>query len=72
MVINDIEIDIRKMMAECKWTQRDLANAMGVTDGAVSRLLHKKTERCFDQSFLDAVDALGYDIRVEYMEKKVE
>lgn len=72
MVLNDIPKDIKKFMVDLDWTQTDLSDAIGVSDKTISRLLHRKSERFFNPDFLDAMEELGYDIRLEYVERKVE
>lgn len=72
MILNDISKDIKKFMVDLDWKQTDLADAVGVSDKTISRLLHKKSERFFNRDFLDVMDELGYDIRLEYVDRKTE
>lgn len=56
--------NVRTKMAEFRWTQQDLANAMGVTQGYVSHVLTGRTNPGLDvvQDFADALGVHPLDL----------
>ena len=70
MVRNDIEIDTKIKCLEAKMTQQQLGEAIGTTGQYVIRII-KKREGVVNKTFVQMMEALGYDIVLTY-EKREE
>ena len=70
MVRNDIEIDTKIKCLEAKMTQQQLSEAIGTTGQYVNRII-KKREGVVNKTFVQMMEALGYDIVLTY-EKREE
>ncbi|MCX4377965.1 MULTISPECIES: helix-turn-helix transcriptional regulator [Bacteria] len=70
MVRNDIEIDTKIKCLEAKMTQQQLGEAIGTTGQYVNRII-KKREGVVNKTFVQMMEALGYDIVLTY-EKREE
>ena len=70
MVRNDIEIDTKIKCLEAKMTQQQLGEAIGTTGQYVNRII-KKREGVVNKTFVQMMEAVGYDIVLTY-EKREE
>lgn len=70
MVRNDIKIDTKIKCLEAKMTQQQLGEAIGTTGQYVNRII-KKREGVVNKTFVQMMEALGYDIVLTY-EKREE
>lgn len=70
MIKNDIEIDIKIKCLEAKMTQQQLGEAVGTTGQYVNRIIKKK-DGVVNKTFVQMMEALGYDIVLAY-EKREE
>lgn len=70
MVRNDIEIDTKIKCLEAKMTQQQLGEAVGTTGQYVNRIIKKK-DGVVNKTFVQMMEALGYDIVLTY-EKREE
>lgn len=70
MVRNDIEIDTKIKCLEAKMTQQQLGEAIGTTGQYVNRII-KKRGGVVNKTFVQMMEALGYDIVLTY-EKREE
>ncbi|MEE0862499.1 MAG: helix-turn-helix transcriptional regulator [Lachnospiraceae bacterium] len=70
MVKNDIEIDTKVKCLEAKMTQQQLGEAVGTTGQYVNRIIKKK-DGVINKTFVQMMEALGYDIVLTY-EKRTE
>lgn len=70
MVRNDIEIDTKIKCLEAKMTQQQLGEAIGTAGQYVNRII-KKREGVVNKTFVQMMEALGYDIVLTY-EKREE
>lgn len=70
MVRNNIEIDTKIKCLEAKMTQQQLGEAIGTTGQYVNRII-KKREGVVNKTFVQMMEALGYDIVLTY-EKREE
>lgn len=70
MVKNDIEIDTKVKCLEAKMTQQQLGEAVGTTGQYVNRIIKKK-DGVINKTFVQMMEALGYDIVLMY-EKRTE
>lgn len=70
MIKNDIEIDTKIKCLEAKMTQQQLGEAVGTTGQYVNRII-KKRDGVVNKTFVQMMEALGYDIVLTY-EKREE
>lgn len=70
MVKNDIEIDTKVKCLEAKMTQQQLGEVVGTTGQYVNRIIKKK-DGVVNKTFVQMMEALGYDIVLTY-EKREE
>lgn len=70
MIKNDIEIDTKVKCLEAKMTQQQLGEAVGTTGQYVNRIIKKK-DGVVNKTFVQMMEALGYDIVLTY-EKRQE
>lgn len=70
MIKNDIEIDTKIKCLEAKMTQQQLGDAVGTTGQYVNRIIKKK-DGVVNKTFVQMMEALGYDIVLTY-EKREE
>ncbi|MBD5500265.1 MAG: helix-turn-helix transcriptional regulator [Lachnospiraceae bacterium] len=69
MVRNDIEIDTKIKCLEAKMTQQQLGEAIGTTGQYVNRIIKKK-DGVVNKTFVQMMEALGYDIVITYEKRK--
>ena len=70
MVRNDIEIDTKVKCLEAKMTQQQLGEVVGTTGQYVNRI-NKKKDGVVTKTFVQMMEAFGYDIVLTY-EKREE
>lgn len=70
-VLNNFELDVKMKCLEEDMTQQQLGEAIGSTGQYVNRVMKKK-EGIVNKTFVEMVDALGYDITLTYTRKRVE
>ena len=70
MIKNGIEIDTKIKCLEAKMTQQQLGEAVGTTGQYVNRIIKKK-DGVVNKTFVQMMEALGYDIVLTY-EKREE
>ena len=70
MIKNDIEIDTKVKCLEAKMTQQQLGETIGTTGQYVNRII-KKRDGVVNKTFVQMMEALGYDIVLTY-EKREE
>ena len=71
MIKNDIEFDTKVKCLEAKMTQHQLGEAIGTTGQYVNRII-KKNEGVVNKTFVQMMEALGYDIVLTYEKRKEE
>lgn len=69
MVKNNIEIDVKIKCLEAGMTQQEVGTAVGTTGQYVNRVIKKK-EGIVNKTFVQIMDALGYDIEINYIPKE--
>ena len=62
MLKNNIEVDVKIKCIEAGKTQAQLGEAIGTTGQYVNRIINK--------TFVEMLDALGYDIELHYVKKE--
>lgn len=70
-VLNNFELDVKMKCLEEDMTQQQLGEAIGSTGQYVNRVMKKK-DGIVNKTFVDMMDALGYDITLTYTRKRVE
>ncbi|MCD7764652.1 MAG: helix-turn-helix transcriptional regulator [Lachnospiraceae bacterium] len=65
MVRNNLEIDIKVKCMEEGMTQAQLAEKIGTTSPYVNRII-KKGDTVINKTFVNMVEALGYDIEIKF------
>ena len=68
MVTNNVEIDIKVMCIEAGITQAKLAQEISTTPAYVNRVIRQK-ETVVNRTFINMVEALGYDIQLTYVKR---
>ena len=69
MVKNNIELDVKVKCLEAGMTQQQVGEAIGTTGQYVNRVLKKK-EGIVNKTFVQMMEALGYDIELTYIPKE--
>lgn len=69
MVLNNIEIDTKVKCLEAGITQEQLGVKVGTTGQYVNRIIKKK-DGLVNKTFVDMMEALGYDITITYTPRK--
>lgn len=71
MLKNNIEVDVKVKCIEAEFTQAQLADVIGTTGQYVNRII-KKQDGVVNKTFVQMLEALGYDIELTYVKKKIE
>lgn len=69
MVRNNIELDVKVKCVEEKVTQQALAEKIGTTGQYVNRVI-KRTDGLVNKTFVEIMEALGYDIELTYIKRE--
>lgn len=69
MVLNNVEKDIKIKCLENDITQVGLAEKIGTTGQYVNRVI-KKNEAILNKTFVEIMEALGYDIELIYVKRE--
>ncbi len=69
MVRNNIELDVKVKCVEEKITQQALAEKIGTTGQYVNRII-KRTDGLMNKTFVEIMEALGYDIELTYIKRE--
>ena len=68
MLKNNLEIDAKVKCLEEGVTQAQLAEKIGTSAPYVSRLINKK-DGILNKTFVEMLEALGYDIQLTYVKR---
>ena len=71
MLRNNIEIDVKVKCIEAGKTQAQLAQEISTTGQYVNRII-KKREGVINNTFMQMMEALGYDIVLQYVKRDEE
>lgn len=71
MLKNNIEVDIKVKCIEAGLTQAQLAENIKTTSSYVNRVV-KKRENIVNKTFVKMMEALGYDIEMNYIKRQSE
>lgn len=69
MVRNNIELDVKVKCVEQGVTQQTIAEKIGTTGQYVNRIVKKK-DGIMNKTFVEIMEALGYDIKITYVPKE--
>lgn len=69
MVRNNIELDVKVKCVEQGVTQLTIAEKIGTTGQYVNRIVKKK-DGIMNKTFVEIMEALGYDIEITYVPKE--
>lgn len=69
MVRNNIELDVKVKCVEKGVTQQTIAEKIGTTGQYVNRIVKKK-DGIMNKTFVEIMEALGYDIEITYIPKE--
>ena len=70
MVTNNIELDVKVKCLEANMTQQQVGEAIGTTGQYVNRIIKKK-DGLVNKTFVEMMEALGYDIQFTYVKREV-
>ena len=68
MIKNNIELDVKVKCIENSITQAQLAEEVGTSSPYVNRII-KKQDGVVNKTFVQMLEALGYDIELTYVKK---
>ena len=68
MVLNNIELDVKVKCLESNMNQLNLAEKIGTTGQYVNRII-KRTDGLLNKTFVEIMEALGYDIEFTYVKR---
>lgn len=68
MIKNNLEIDVKVKCLEAGMTQMQLGEKINSTGQYVNRIIKKK-EGIVNKTFVEMMDALGYDIELTYLKR---
>ena len=69
MVRNNVELDVKVKCVEQGVTQQTIAEKIGTTGQYVNRIVKKK-DGIMNKTFVEIMEALGYDIEITYIPKE--
>ena len=69
MVRNNIEVDVKVKCIESGTTQAQIADDIETTKSYVNRIIKKK-EGVVNRTFVQMMEALGYDIELTYIKRE--
>lgn len=70
MVKNAFEIDVKVKCLEERITQAQLAEMIGTSAPYISRLINNKNDIIVNKTFVEMLEALGYDIQLTYIKRE--
>lgn len=68
MIKNNIELDVKVKCIEQGTTQAQIAEDINTTKSYVNRII-KKQDGVVNKTFVQIMEALGYDIELTYVKK---
>lgn len=70
MIKNNIELDVKIKCIENSITQAQLAEEVGTSSPYVNRII-KKQDGVVNKTFVQMLEALGYDIELTYVKREI-
>ncbi len=71
MFKNNVEVDVKVKCIEVSVTQAKLAEEIGTSAPYVSRLI-RNNDKIVNNTFLQLMEKLGYDVELTYVKKDTE
>ena len=71
MLKNNVEVDVKVKCIEVSVTQVKLAEEIGTSAPYVSRLI-RNNDKIVNNTFLQLMEKLGYDVELTYVKKETE
>ena len=71
MIKNNVEVDVKVKYIEVSITQAKLAEEIGSSATYVSRLI-RNNDKIVNNTFLQLMEKLGYDVELTYVKKETE
>lgn len=71
MLKNNVEVDVKVKCIEVSVTQAKLAEEIGTSAPYVSRLI-RNNDKIVNNTFLQLMEKLGYDVELTYVKKEME
>lgn len=71
MLKNNVEVDVKVKCIEVNVTQAKLAEEIGTSAPYVSRLI-RNNDKIINNTFLQLMEKLGYDVELTYVKKETE
>lgn len=71
MLKNNVEVDVKVKCIEGNVTQAKLAEEIGTSAPYVSRLI-RNNDKIVNQTFLQLMEKLGYDVELTYVKREAE
>lgn len=71
MLKNNVEVDVKVKCIEVSATQAKLAEEIGTSAPYVSRLI-RNNDKIVNNTFLQLMEKLGYDVELTYVKKETE
>ena len=68
MVRNNVEVDVKVKCIEAGMTQAQVAEKIGTSSLYVNRII-KKQDGVVNKTFVQMMEALGYDIELTYVKR---
>lgn len=69
MIKNNLEIDVKVKCLEAGMTQMQLGEKINSTGQYVNRIIKKK-DGIVNKTFVEMMEALGYDIELTYLKRE--
>ena len=69
MITNNIEVDVKAKCIKAGKTQVQIAEEIGTTSQYVNWIIKKK-DGVVNKTFVQMIEALGYDIEITYIRRK--
>ncbi len=69
MVKNNLELDVKVKCLEANMTQQQVGDTIGTTGQYVNRIIKKK-DGVVNKTFVEIMEALGYDIEFTYVKRE--
>jgi transcriptional regulator with XRE-family HTH domain len=70
MVKNAFDIDVKVKCLEERITQAQLAEMIGTSAPYISRLINNKNDIIVNKTFVEMLEALGYDSQLTYIKRE--
>lgn len=69
MLLNDTEKDIKKLIIDEGVSQKELADRLNTQKQYINRVINNTTQP-ISKPFMAILDALGYDVKIEYIKRE--